>query len=105
MSPDRGGPPGQTRLGNLGPHIRRHHNQKTNGRWQVRQPEPGTWLWRSPHRKIYLVNATGTPPLGHTPYAQTIWDAAASNPSELAAEDRRGGRDEVSVIGSLTPIG
>ncbi len=105
LSPDRGGPPGQTRLGNLGPHVRRHHNQKTHGRWQVRQPEPGTWLWRSPHGRIYLVNGTGTHPLGDTPYAQTIWDAAASNPSELAAEDRRGGRDEVSVIGSLTPIG
>jgi hypothetical protein len=42
LSPDRGGPPGQTRLGNLGPHIRRHHNQKTHGGWKVRQPEPGT---------------------------------------------------------------
>jgi hypothetical protein len=52
LSPDRGGPPGQTRLGNLGPHIRRNHNQKTHGRWQVRQPEPGTWLWRSPHGRI-----------------------------------------------------
>ena len=85
--------------------TRTNHNQKTHGGWQVRQPEPGTWLWRSPHGRIYLVNATGTHPLGDTPYAQTIWDAAASNPSELAAEDRRGGRDEVSVIGSLTPIG
>ena len=25
LSPDRGGPPGQTRIGNLGPHVRRHH--------------------------------------------------------------------------------
>ena len=105
LSPDRGGPPGQTRLGNLGPHARRHHRLKTHGRWQVRQPEPGIWLWRSPHGKIYLVNATGTHPLGDTPYAQTIWDGAATNPSELAAEDRRGRRDELSVIGSLTPIG
>ena len=81
LSPDRGGqPPGQTRIGNLGPHVRRHHNVKTHGRWQVRQPEPGTWLWRSPHGRIYLVNATGTHPLGNTEYAQTIWHAAA-NPS------------------------
>jgi hypothetical protein len=78
LSPDRGGPPGQTRIGNLGPHVRRHHNVKTHGRWQVRQPEPGTWLWRSPHGRIYLVNATGTHPLGNTEYAQTIWHAAAS---------------------------
>jgi hypothetical protein len=48
LSPDEGGPPGQTRIGNLGPHIRRSHRHKTHGKWQVRQPEPGTWLWRSP---------------------------------------------------------
>ncbi len=84
LSPDRGGPPGQTRLGNLGPHARRHHNQKTHGRWQVRQPEPGTWLWRSPHGRIYLVNATGTHPLGDTEFAAAIWRAAAGPPQNLA---------------------
>ena len=31
----------------------------------------GTWLWRSPHRHIYLVNATGTHPLGDTNFAET----------------------------------
>jgi len=31
LSPDNGGPPGQTRIGNLGPHTRRHHNLKTHG--------------------------------------------------------------------------
>jgi hypothetical protein len=104
LSPDKGGPPGQTRLGNLGPHVRRNHLYKTHGRWQVRQPEPGTWLWRSPHRKIYLVNTTGTHPIGDSPYAHTIWQAA-SHPSEPAAEDHRSGRDEVSDVGSLTPVG
>ena len=69
-------PPGQTRIGNLGPHVRRHHNYKTSGGWQVRQPEPGTWLWRSPHRRIYLVNATGTHPLGDSEFAQKMWRAA-----------------------------
>jgi Domain of unknown function (DUF222) len=81
LSPDRGGPPGQTRIGNLGPHVRRHHNVKTHGSWHVRQPEPDTWLWRSPHRRIYLVNATGTHPLGNTDYAQTIWHAANPSPA------------------------
>ena len=80
LNPERGGPPGQTRIGNLGPNTRRHHNLKTHGGWQVRQPEPGTWLWRSPHKRIYLINATGSHPLGDTPYAQTIWRAAASPP-------------------------
>jgi hypothetical protein len=40
LSPDRGGPPGQTRIGNLGPQVRRHHRLKTHGGWQVRQPNP-----------------------------------------------------------------
>jgi Domain of unknown function (DUF222) len=73
---DDGGPPGQTRIGNLGPHIRYHHRVKTFGGWQVCQPEPGSWLWRSPHHRIYLVNPTGTHPLGNSELAQTIWRAA-----------------------------
>ena len=85
LSPDKGGPPGQTRIGNLGPHTRYHHRIKTHGSWQVRQPEPGTWLWRSPHHRIYLVNAGGTHPLGDSQFAQAIW-RAASQPSERAAE-------------------
>ena len=57
---------------------------QTHGGWQVRQPEPSTWLWRTPHRRIYLVNATGTHPLGNTEFAQTIWHAA-SPPQQLAS--------------------
>ncbi len=41
------GPPGQTRPSNLGPLGRREHRAKTHGRWQLRQPEPGTYEWRS----------------------------------------------------------
>lgn len=82
LNPERGGPPGQTRIGNLGPHTRYHHRIKTHSGWQVRQPEPGTWLWRSPHKRIYLINATGSHPLGDTPYAQTIWRAAADPMAE-----------------------
>jgi hypothetical protein len=86
LSPDQGGPPGQTSIGNLGPHTRYHHRLKTHAGWQVRQPEPGTWLWRSPHHRIYLVNATGTHCLGYTPYAQTIWRAAADPPQTPPAD-------------------
>jgi hypothetical protein len=53
-----GGPPGQTRIGNTGPFARFHHRVKTFGGWQVCQPEPGTWLWRSPHGWI----TSSTPP-------------------------------------------
>jgi hypothetical protein len=80
LSPDKGGPPGQTRIGNLGPHVRRNHRQKTFGHWQVRQPEPGTWLWRSPHGRIYLVNNTGTHFLGDSVFALAIWRAATDVP-------------------------
>ena len=83
LSATKGGPTGQTRIGNLGPYVRRHHNYKTNGGWQVRQPEPGTWLWRSPHRRIYLVNATGTHPLGDSEYAQKMWRAAKPPQQQL----------------------
>ena len=44
VSPDEGGPPGQTAIGNLGPLVRHHHRIRTHGRWNVRQPEPGTWI-------------------------------------------------------------
>jgi hypothetical protein len=50
LSPDKGGLPGQTSIGNLGPHTRYHHRLKTHA---------------------------GTHPLGDTPCAQTIWHAAA----------------------------
>jgi hypothetical protein len=78
VSLEEGGPPGQTRIGNLGPHIRYHHRVKTSGGWQVCQPEPGTSIWRSPHGRIYLVNATGTHPLGNTEFAEIIWRAAVT---------------------------
>jgi hypothetical protein len=84
LSPDEGGPPGQTRIGNLGPQTRSHHRQKTHGHWQLRQPEPDTWLWRSRIGRIYLVNPSGTHPLGNTEFAETIWRAAMP-PQKLAS--------------------
>ena len=58
--PDDGGPPGQTGMHNLGPMTGFHHRIKTHGRWHVRQPFPGVFVWRSPHGRIYTVNTTGT---------------------------------------------
>ncbi|MEJ7741479.1 MAG: HNH endonuclease signature motif containing protein [Nocardioidaceae bacterium] len=60
VDPDEGGPPGQTRLSNLGPMTRFHHRIKTHGRWRVRQPFPGIFIWRSPRGRYYLVDHTGT---------------------------------------------
>jgi hypothetical protein len=64
----RGGPPGQTRLDNLGPLTRRTHRLKTHGAWEVRQPFNGIFIWRDPHGVFYLVDHTGTrktTPPGH----------------------------------------
>ncbi|MBY9074655.1 HNH endonuclease [Nocardioides sp. WL0053] len=66
LPPSAGGPPGQTTPGNLAPLCRRHHRLKTHGGWSYTQPEPGTYLWRSPHGRRYRVDHTGTAPLDHT---------------------------------------
>ena len=75
--PDRGGPPGQTGLHNLGPLSRHHRRAVTHGRWQRRQPDPGTYLFRSPTGYVFLVTNHGTLDLGRTAYAHAIWDEAA----------------------------
>ena len=64
LLPDRGGPPGQTRLANLGRLLRSNHRWKTHGRWNVVQLVTGVWLWRSPHHFLYLVDGSGTTNLG-----------------------------------------
>lgn len=51
---------GQSRLGNYGPMSTPHHRLKTFGRWMVKQPFPGIYLWRDPHGHHYLVDHTGT---------------------------------------------
>jgi hypothetical protein len=76
------GSPGQTGLGNLGPLTRSEHRAKTVGRWRSRQPEPGTYLWRSPEGWIAITTNQGTLTLGHTDWAQHLWQN--SDPSEAA---------------------
>ncbi|WP_122816276.1 hypothetical protein [Nocardioides pantholopis] len=60
VSPDDGGPPGQSRIGNYGPLTAQHHRVKTHGGWDVQQPFPGIYVWRDPHGGLYLVDHTGT---------------------------------------------
>ncbi len=83
---DRGGPPGQTAIGNLGPLSRSEHRLKTHSRWRVRQPEPGVYLWRSPTKAHYLVTNAGTFTLGDGSFAKIIWDATAAR-AALPGED------------------
>ena len=70
------GPAGQTGLGNLGPLARSEHRAKTVGCWQSRQPEPGTYLWRSPEGWIAITTNQGTLTLGHNDWAHQLWNAA-----------------------------
>ena len=56
----RGGPPGQSRVGNYGPMTTFHHRIKTHGGWQVEQPFPGLYVWRDPRGATYVVDHSGT---------------------------------------------
>jgi len=57
---DPNGPPGQSGLGNYGPMTTPHHRIKTHGRWELKQPFPGIYLWRDQYGATYLVDNTGT---------------------------------------------
>ena len=43
----------------------------------MRQPDPGTYLWRSRFGRVYLVTNHGTLPLGNTEFSHAVWDLAA----------------------------
>ncbi len=74
---DRGGPPGQTGLHNLGPLTRRHHRAVTHGRWRRRQPVEGTYLYRSPTGFVFAVTNHGTLRLGRGAFTDALWRVAA----------------------------
>jgi hypothetical protein len=82
---DYGGPPGQTRLGNLGPMGRPSHRAVTHGGWAKHQPEPGYFVHRSPTGYVYLVTNQGTLALGRTAFSAAIWQAATPKPAADAA--------------------
>ena len=75
---DRNGPPGQTGTHSLGPLARSEHRPKTHGGWQARQPDPGTYLWRSPHGWISIVTNQGTLMLGDSPWTRRPWQATVT---------------------------
>ena len=85
VSMDYGGPPGQTRLGNLGPMARPGHRAETHGGWEKRQPEAGYFVHRSPTGYVYLVTNQGTLALGRTAFSAAVWNAAAPKPAAISA--------------------
>ena len=76
------GPPGQTGMSNLGPLTRTEHRAKTHGGWQARQPDLGTYLWRSPEGLIALTTNQGTLLLGDRHWAHQVWTTACPDHSE-----------------------
>jgi hypothetical protein len=82
---DYGGPPGQTRLGNLGPMARPNHRAVTHAGWHKHQPEPGYFVHRSPNGYVYLVTNQGTLGLGRTGFSAAVWEAAAPKPAAIPA--------------------
>jgi hypothetical protein len=68
---DQGGPPGQTRLDNLGWLNRSQHRIKTHSRWRLHHPDPDTWWWRTPHGHWLKVDPTGTHHHGRDPALDT----------------------------------
>jgi hypothetical protein len=85
VSMDYGGPPGQTRLGDLGPMARPGHRAVTHGRWEKRQPEPGYFVFRSPTGYVYLVTNQGTLALGRTAFSAAVWEVSAPIPAAIPA--------------------
>jgi hypothetical protein len=82
---DYGGPPGQTRLSNLGPMDRPSHRAVTHGGWAKHQPEPGYFVHRSPIGYVYLVSNQGTLALGRTDFSAAVWRASKPKPAAIAA--------------------
>jgi hypothetical protein len=74
---DRGGPPDQTGLHNLGPLTRSHHRAVTLAGWRRRQPDPGTYLFRSPNGHVFVTTNQGTLRLGRSRFGEAVWEEAA----------------------------
>ncbi|HEY9563845.1 MAG TPA: hypothetical protein VIR30_08760, partial [Nocardioides sp.] len=68
--------PGQTSLDNAGPMTRHHHRIKTSGPVRVRQPLPGTYIWRTLNDRYRITNNTGT----HQLDPRTGADLCSDNP-------------------------
>ena len=50
-----GGPPGQTRPGNLAPLCRTHHRVKTHTAWHYKRLDDGSYVWTAPTGHQYHV--------------------------------------------------
>jgi hypothetical protein len=67
-------------LDNLGPLSRREHRFKTFGRITVRQPVPGTFVWRTRFGRVIITNPAGTHDLGTGAFADALWQLVNTAP-------------------------
>ena len=58
ISPDDGGPPGQTSIENLAALCRRHHRLKTHTGWHYQHLPDGDYQWTSPYGTTYESSPT-----------------------------------------------
>ncbi len=63
LDPDDGGPPGQTRPGNLAPLCRRHHRAKTHGTFEYRRRPDGSYRWTLPSGRVLITKPGPRPTL------------------------------------------
>ena len=77
-------------MGNLGPLTRTEHRAKTLGGWQARQPDLGTYLWRSPDGLVAVTTNQGTLLLGDRHWAHQVWHTAHPGRSEMRADRKPG---------------
>lgn len=83
--PREGGPPGQTRVDNLGLLGRRAHRVKTHAPgWRHHQPEPGVHYWRTPAGYWFRVDHRGTHALGR--HGSLPWTPPAEHPHHDEAD-------------------
>ncbi|MGN6574108.1 MAG: hypothetical protein ACTHKG_00335 [Nocardioides sp.] len=91
VPPDRGGPPGQTRISNLGPMGRYAHRVKTHGRgWRHYQPVPGGVLVAHPARLLAAHRLHRNPPARQVP--EPLGACRPGRPRRTARRHRLTGR-------------
>lgn len=92
LAPDKGGPPGQTQVGNLGFLNRQPHRVKTHAPgWRHHQPEPGVHYWRTPTGYWFRVDHRGSHALGRN--STLPWTGEAGGPPGAGTEQHATGTD------------
>ena len=103
LAPDKGGPPGQTRIGNLGFLNRQPHRVKTHAPgWRHHQPEPGVHYWRTPTGYWFRVDHRGSHALGRQ--QDLPWTAAIAETGEPVVTGGTGHEEHTTEADLCWPL-